>query len=121
MSLLEKVKNILEDVLDVDPSEVNLESYIVRDLDAESIDLLELAVCVNSEFGIEVDETEIFLKKLRPIIIEAKNKSLDVHDFVLKHYSFLNEERVFQIINDLNNGPVLKVSDITDYISWKIG
>ncbi len=118
MSILSKVTGTLADILDVEANEIDSETYLVRDLDAESIDLLELAVTLNSEFQIEIDDDEIFLKMLRIYLEEPKNTD-DMQEYLMEKYPYLSAKRIKEILEDRNNGPVLKVKDLISYISWK--
>ncbi len=119
MSILSKVTGTLADILDVEANEIDSETYLVRDLDAESIDLLELAVTLNSEFQIEIDDDEIFLKMLRIYLDEPKTTPNDMQEYLMEKYPYLSAMRIKEILEDRNDGPVLKVKDLISYISWK--
>ncbi|RME55965.1 MAG: acyl carrier protein [Caldilineae bacterium] len=57
-STFERVRDIIVDQLDVDPSEVTMEASFKDDLDADSLDLVELIMAFEEEFGGEIsDET----------------------------------------------------------------
>lgn len=58
MSVAEKVKNIIVDQLGVSPEEVKAESSFVDDLGADSLDLIELIMAMEEEFGIEIDDED---------------------------------------------------------------
>lgn len=58
MSVAEKVKNIIVDQLGVSPEEVKSESSFVDDLGADSLDLTELIMAMEEEFGIEIDDED---------------------------------------------------------------
>ncbi|MCK4956079.1 MAG: hypothetical protein KAS49_00480 [Candidatus Cloacimonetes bacterium] len=111
--MLNKVQEILEDLLDVELDEIQPETYLIRDLEAESIDLLELAIILNSNFSIKVNEDLIFLKRIREHI-----SALDSTSEVQKIYQHLSCERIEEIKSELNNGPTLKVKDIISYLEW---
>jgi len=53
------------DVLSVDPSQVKKEATFGDDLDADSLDLVELVMALEEEFGVEVPEEE--LKDIRTV------------------------------------------------------
>ena len=61
----EKVKEIIVNQLGVDPEEVTPNAYFVEDLDADSLDLVELIMAMEEEFGIEVPEEEA--EKIRTV------------------------------------------------------
>ena len=56
---LEKVIEILADQLSVDPSIINEDSNLVDDLDADSLTVIDLIMCLEDEFGIEVPDGEV--------------------------------------------------------------
>lgn len=121
MTILNRIIGILADILDLDPSMVSSESYLVRDLEAESIDLLEIAVTLNSEFRTDIDDEEIFLKNLRIYIDESEASSDSWGDYLVGKYPFLTRERIREMVSDLHSGPVLKVKDLVSYIQFKVG
>jgi acyl carrier protein len=61
----EKVKEIIVNQLGVDPEEVTPNASFVEDLDADSLDLVELIMAMEEEFGIEVPEEEA--EKIRTV------------------------------------------------------
>ncbi|ETR69000.1 MAG: acyl carrier protein [Candidatus Magnetoglobus multicellularis str. Araruama] len=115
-TIQETIYEILRDILDIEKKDIQLETFLIRDLDAESIDLLELAVSINQQFNITVNEDELFLRKLRLFL---ETDSLDNPEKILQEkYPFLTSERITQILEDLADGPVLKVKDIIHYVSY---
>jgi acyl carrier protein len=117
MEIFKKIKQIVADLLDLEEDAIGMESYLIRDLGAESIDLLELAVSLNAAFQTEIRDDDIFLRKLRFYIDEAKTSSRDQHAFLAEKYPFLEASRIREILNDLNGGAVLRVSDLVRYIA----
>lgn len=57
--VLEKVIEILADQLSVDPDIITEDSNLVDDLDADSLSVIDLIMCLEDEFGIEVPDTEV--------------------------------------------------------------
>ena len=57
--VLEKVIEILADQLSVDHSIINEDSNLVDDLDADSLTVIDLIMCLEDEFGIEVPDGEV--------------------------------------------------------------
>ncbi|MBU1171383.1 MAG: hypothetical protein KKD44_17660 [Proteobacteria bacterium] len=119
MNVISKVIESLADILDFDPNNIGPETYLIRDLEAESIDLLELAVVLNTEFKIEVDDDEIFLKTLRIYLDKPKECPKDMGEYMMEKYPYLTRERIKEILEDLPHGPVIKVKDLVSYINWK--
>lgn len=57
--LFDRFKKCAVDVLSVDPSKITPEASFGDDLDADSLDLVELVMALEEEFGIEVPEEEL--------------------------------------------------------------
>ncbi len=58
MSVEEKVKKIIVDQLGVSADEVNMDASFVEDLGADSLDLTELIMAMEEEFGIEIGDED---------------------------------------------------------------
>ncbi len=58
MSVEEKVKKIIMDQLGVSADEVKPEASFVEDLGADSLDLTELIMAMEEEFGLEIEDEE---------------------------------------------------------------
>ncbi len=116
MDILEEIKKILVEILDIENDIITHETYLIRKLGAESIDLLELAVAINSRFNIDVNDDEIFLRKLRQYITEAEQQNKNILQYLAKNLPFLSRKRLEEIIADLEEGPTLKVKDLIAYV-----
>jgi acyl carrier protein len=119
MDIFAKIQESLTEILDIEVQEITPETYIVRDLSAESIDLLELSVALNSRFNIEVNDDEVFLRTLRFCLNEAEDYHKDRTNYLTEKFPFLGTHRVREILSDLDGGPVLKVKDLMAYVSWQ--
>jgi len=119
MAIFDGIKEILADILDLDGERITPETYLIRDLGAESIDLLELAVALNRRFGIEIKDEEIFLGRLRLQAIEAHQKGVELFPYISEKYPSLKPERVAEIMGDLDGGPTLKVKDLASYVAFR--
>ena len=57
-STFERVRAIIVDQLGVDPGEVTMEANFRDDLDADSLDLVELIMAFEEEFGGEINDDD---------------------------------------------------------------
>ncbi len=64
-SIEEKVVDIVADKLGVEKSEVTPEAVFVDDLGADSLDLVELIMAMEEEFGFEIADEEA--EKMRTV------------------------------------------------------
>uniref|UniRef100_A0A7C4AI33 Acyl carrier protein n=1 Tax=Fundidesulfovibrio putealis TaxID=270496 RepID=A0A7C4AI33_9BACT len=75
MSVEEKVKEIIVDQLGVSADEVKPEAKFVDDLGADSLDLTELIMAMEEEFGVEIaDEDAQKIVKVQDAIDYVANK-----------------------------------------------
>ena len=58
-SVLDRVRDIAADKLSVDASEVSAESSFTEDLNADSLDVVELIMAIEEEFGSDDQPLEI--------------------------------------------------------------
>ena len=73
--ILDNVKKILVEQLDVDEGAVTPESSIIDDLGADSLDIVDMVMSLEEEFDVEIPDEEIEgMKTVGDIIafIEAK-------------------------------------------------
>jgi len=57
-SVEEKVKHIIVEQLGVEEEEVKAEASFVDDLGADSLDVVELVMALEEEFGLEISDEE---------------------------------------------------------------
>jgi acyl carrier protein len=57
-STLDRVKDIIVDLLGVEPEQVTPESRFREDLEADSLDLVELIMAFEEEFGGEISDED---------------------------------------------------------------
>jgi acyl carrier protein len=58
MAVADKVKSIIVEQLGVDEEEVTLDASFTDDLGADSLDIVELVMAFEEEFGIEIPDEE---------------------------------------------------------------
>ncbi|WP_025725118.1 acyl carrier protein [Acholeplasma granularum] len=72
--IFDKVKALIVDELAVDEALVNLDSRLVEDLGADSIDAVELIMTVEDEFSIEIsDEVLQNIKTVNDLVSYIKD------------------------------------------------
>jgi len=120
MDTFAEIKKILVELLDLEDREISPETYLIQELGAESIDLLELAVTINSRFKITVKDDEVFLTRFRLYLTEAEQQGKDSAPYVAKKYPFLTHERIAEIIAHIDEGPQLKIKDLISYIAYRL-
>lgn len=57
--MFETLKNILVDELQLDPDEITPESELANDLGINSIELADLVMSCEDQFGIEIEDDDI--------------------------------------------------------------
>ena len=57
--VFEKIKEILAEQLDADPEEMTMDTNIAEDLEADSLDVVELLMSIEDEFEVEIPDEEI--------------------------------------------------------------
>ncbi|MBQ9708125.1 MAG: acyl carrier protein [Firmicutes bacterium] len=55
---LDKIKGIIAEQLGVDEEEVKLETNLAKDLEADSLDAVEIIMAIEDEFDIEVPDED---------------------------------------------------------------
>ena len=75
--VFEKVKEILVDQLDVDEGSITANSFIIEDLGADSLDVVDIVMRLEEEFDVEVpDEVIETMKTVGDIVhfLESADK-----------------------------------------------
>ena len=57
--VFEKVREILCDQLDLDPDDITLDTNIIEDLGADSLDLVDFVMSLESEFDKEIPDEDV--------------------------------------------------------------
>ncbi len=59
MDILEKVKKLISEQLDVEEANIQESSSIADDLGADSLDVVDLVMAIEDEFSIEIPEDQV--------------------------------------------------------------
>lgn len=54
-----KVQEIIADRLEIEPEKITMESSLVDDLEADSLDVIELVMAFEEEFGVKMPDEEL--------------------------------------------------------------
>ena len=121
--IYEKVVNSLVQALGVSRSEITPDTSLVADLEAESIDFLDIMFRLENDFGIEISRGELFPQEmLRDSQFVAGGKLTEAGAAELrKRFAFTD-------LSDLQAGAdiqtqmseMLTVQLITDYVASKV-
>ena len=58
-NIKEKVINILSERLSIDKTEIGLDSHLMDDLGADSLDLVELVMAIEETYNIEIPDDDV--------------------------------------------------------------
>ena len=59
MKVKNKIIDIIAETLDVDKSSITMKTNLIKDLDIESLDLVDLVGAFEEEFGVEIADKDI--------------------------------------------------------------
>jgi len=120
--IFEKVKDVLENALGVDPEDVTMDATLIGDLGAESIDFLDISFKLEQEFSIKIDQGELFPENLMSddtLVEDGKltDKAMDILRERMPHVDFskLDADRR---VNQLSE--VFTVESLVDFIDRKL-
>ena len=75
--IFEKVRDLIAEELNVDPSAITMDTRLSEDLGADSLDAVELIMAIEDEFGVQVsDEMAQKIRKVGDLVefLEGNNK-----------------------------------------------
>ncbi|MHB9097237.1 MAG: acyl carrier protein [Syntrophales bacterium] len=121
MDLLNGVREIVTEIMDVDGGVITEETCLIRDLGAESIDLLELAVAMSHRFGLPVQDDEIFLRKFPLYRLEAAQAGADPLTYLAERIPFLPPARIAEILAERDRSAALTIGDLVRYLRYQQG
>lgn len=76
--MLEKMKEIIAGQLDVEEEKITAESNFKEDLGADSLDLFELVMALEDEYGVEIPAEELEkMSTVKDIMEYLKNKGIE--------------------------------------------
>ena len=63
--IFEKIRDLLAEQLDVDPAKITMDSDIMSDFEADSLDIVDMVMTLEDEFDIEIPDEDV--EKLRTV------------------------------------------------------
>ena len=75
--ILDTIKEIIITQFNVEPKDVNLDTSFRDDLNADSLDLVELIMALEDEFGLEIEDEDVEAIKTIGDVIDYLKKNLD--------------------------------------------
>ena len=120
--IFDKVKEVLEYALGADAEDVTMNATLIGDLGAESIDFLDISFKLEQEFGIKIEQGELFPENLmqdESLVEEGKltDKGMEILKDRMPHvdYSAFEADRRVDQLSE-----VFTVSSLVDFIDRKI-
>ena len=86
--VLDQIKEILKDTMDIDESKITLDAKLKEDLELDSLDSVELIMSAEEEFGIEIPDEDVMNFKTVNDIVNI-NKSYNKHFAVIAFFTIL--------------------------------
>lgn len=59
MDTFERIRELLAEQLDIDEDKITMDSDILEDFEADSLDVVDMVMTLEDEFGIEVPDEQI--------------------------------------------------------------
>ncbi|MBM7559291.1 acyl carrier protein [Marinitoga litoralis] len=78
--LFEKVKEIIVDTLNVDEEDVTLDASFTDDLDADSLELVDLTMAFESELGVSIEDEELEKIKTVEDVVDSLAEKLNIEE-----------------------------------------
>ena len=57
--VFEKIKKILSDQLNVNEKDISMDSNIINDLNADSLDIVDIIMSIEEEFDLELQDEQV--------------------------------------------------------------
>lgn len=75
--MLEKIRQNLSEMLNIDPSDITVDTSFTDDLGIDSLDMIELVTSLEDEYGVEFDAEDMNdLKTVGEVITYLQDKGI---------------------------------------------
>lgn len=72
--VFEKIRSIIATQLDIDPNSISMDSYFIDDLNADSLDVMEMVMEIEGAFDIEINEDSLMnIKQVSDVVEYFEN------------------------------------------------
>ncbi len=120
--IFDKIKEVLENALGVDPEEVTMDATLIGDLGAESIDFLDISFKLEQEFSIKIEQGELFPENLMSddsLVEDGKltDKAMEILKERMPHVDFTKLDNG-RSVDQLSE--VFTVASLVDFVQRKI-
>ncbi len=78
--LIAKVKEVIVETLNVEEEDVTLDASFTEDLDADSLELVDLTMAFESELGISIEDEDLESIKIVEDLVDGLAKKLEIED-----------------------------------------
>jgi acyl carrier protein len=121
--IFEKVQETLVDALGVDEDEVTPDAVLTKDLEAESIDFLDIVFKLEQAFGFKIEQGELFPDNVaqNPEYVQngkVTQKGIDELKAKLPHVDFSEFEKDPQVSKV---GDIFTVDAVVNFVERKLG
>lgn len=76
----EKLKQVIADVLNVDPEEITMETTFMEDLGADSLDIFQIVMGIEEEFDLEIPAEKVeriaTVEEAVNLIMDSRNSAI---------------------------------------------
>ncbi|HBB28062.1 MAG TPA: hypothetical protein DC000_02230 [Clostridiales bacterium] len=110
------IKTILEDVLGVEEDEITMDSHLVLDLGADSIDFIDICYKLEKNFNI----SKIVISDIYPEGIGQIDYSEENLHKIIQKYPYINDNIINIIRKEENYESFYTVRALVDYITWRM-
>lgn len=59
MDVFERIRSLLAEQLDLEEDSITMESNILEDFEADSLDVVDMVMSLEDEFGVEIPDEEV--------------------------------------------------------------
>jgi len=75
--VFDKVRDLIADQLGVDADEITMDTNLMKDLEADSLDAVEIIMAIEEEFGIEIPDEQAEEFQVVSAIVKYVEESIE--------------------------------------------